>query len=488
MQREGFDPEGLRLPIKLDSTSNGEYLPRPLSAAAKAANRHALEQATLIAKKLGVSRRRFLTSACGAAATLLAMNQAFAHWGKRGGSYQIAGDAAFEPQLAQAAVSGEEFIFDVQGHHVNPKGAWRRPDAQWEYILKFFPQSHCGNNDNDAVACFSAEHFIREVFLDSDTRLAVLSMVPAAPADNPLSLEDAAATRAMVDAMEGAHRLLLHGLVHPKLPGSIETMPEQLERYQISAWKTYTQWGPDGIGYRLDDPAVGIPFIEQARALGVKVICIHKGLPISDQGYEFSTCDDIGVVARLYPDMTFIVYHSGYDPQRGEGAYDPATPGGADALIKSLQDNNIAANSNVYAELGSTWRLVMQDPDQAAHLLGKLLKHVGENNVLWGTDSIWYGSPQDQIQAFRAFQIAEELRDQYAYPEITPEIRAKVFGLNAAKPYRLSTDEIELRLARDRVNSVRQAYLEQPDPSFTTNGPRTRREFMRLWALHQGMP
>jgi hypothetical protein len=268
MQREGFDPDGLRLPIKLDSTSNGEYLPRPLSTAAQAANHQALEQATRIAKKLGLSRRRFLTSACGAAATLLAMNQAFAHRGKRGGTYQIAEEAAFEPQLAQAAVSGEEFIFDVQGHHVNPKGAWRHPQAQWEYILKFFPQSRCGGDD--AVACFSAEHFIREVFLDSDTRLAVLSMVPAAPADNPLSLEDAAATRAMVEAMEGAQRLLIHGLVHPKLAGSIETMPEQLERYRISAWKTYTQWGPDGIGYRLDDPGVGIPFIEKARELSAR--------------------------------------------------------------------------------------------------------------------------------------------------------------------------------------------------------------------------
>ena len=61
---------------------------------------------------------------------------------------------------------------------------------------------------------------------------------------------------------------------------------------------------------------------------------------------------------------------------------------------------------NVYAELGSTWRFVMRDPDQAAHLLGKLLKTFGEDRVLWGTDSIWYGSPQDQIQAFRAFQIS----------------------------------------------------------------------------------
>ena len=51
----------------------------------------------------------------------------------------------------------------------------------------------------------------------------------------------------------------------------------------------------------------------------------------------------------------------------------------------------------------------MRDPDSAAHALGKLFKFVGEDNVLWGTDSIWYGSPQDQIQAFRTFQIADEL-------------------------------------------------------------------------------
>ena len=48
----------------------------------------------------------------------------------------------------------------------------------------------------------------------------------------------------------------------------------------------------------------------------------------------------------------------------------------------------------------------MRDPDSAAHAMGKLFKHVGEDNVLWGTDSIWYGSPQDQIQAFRTFQIS----------------------------------------------------------------------------------
>ena len=71
---------------------------------------------------------------------------------------------------------------------------------------------------------------------------------------------------------------------------------------------------------------------------------------------------------------------------------------------------------------------VMREPEQAAHAIGKLILHCGENNVLWGTDSIWYGSPQDQIQAFRAFQIAEPLIEKYGYPRMTPALRAKVFG------------------------------------------------------------
>src|SRR5262249_52007450 len=186
-------------------------------------------------------------------------------------------------------------------------------------------------------------------------------------------------------------------------------------------WKTYTQWGVDGKGFFLSD-AVGTRFIEKARSLGVKVICVHKGLPFGSQSYERSQCSDIGVVAKRFPDVSFLVYHSGFVtgfPERastGRGASD-----GIDTLIRSLVENGIKPNSNVYAELGSTWRFLMRDPDGAAHALGKLVKYCGENNVLWGTDSIWYGSPQDQIQAFRTFQISPQLRAQHGYPEITPD-------------------------------------------------------------------
>lgn len=128
----------------------------------------------------------------------------------------------------------------------------------------------------------------------------------------------------------------------------------------------------------------------------------------------------------------------------------------------------------------------MRDPEQAAHALGKLLKYCGPDNVLWGTDSIWYGSPQDQIQAFRAFQIAPEFRDRYGYPEITPELRAKIFGLNATRPYGISADEVKLRAGRDRIARERLAYREHPEPHYLTRGPRTRREFLNLLDWNRG--
>jgi hypothetical protein len=120
--------------------------------------------------------------------------------------------------------------------------------------------------------------------------------------------------------------------------------------------------------------------------------------------------------------------------------------------------------------------------------MGKLFKYIGEDNVLWGTDSIWYGSPQDQIQAFRTFQISESLRDKHGYPKMTPQLRAKVFGLNATRPYQLAAQELGRFTAGDKVAQSRVEYAERPNPSFATHGPRTRREFLNLRAWHAGEP
>ncbi|MHA7873172.1 MAG: amidohydrolase family protein, partial [Hyphococcus sp.] len=240
----------------------------------------------------------------------------------------------------------------------------------------------------------------------------------------------------------------------------------------------------DGKGFFMTDD-VGEAMIEKARALGIKNIAIHKGLAFGPQSYEHSLCSDIGEAAKRHPDINFILYHSGFDTSVREEAFTPGggKAAGMDVLCQSLIDAGVAPNQNVYAELGSTWRFLMRDPDQAAHALGKLITYCGEDNVLWGTDSIWYGSPQDQIQAFRAFQIAEELRDQFGYPELTRKLKAKIFGLNATKPYAISMEEVRKRAAADALAERKHAYLERPDPSFATHGPKTRREFLNFKAL-----
>ncbi|HEU0199035.1 MAG TPA: amidohydrolase family protein, partial [Burkholderiaceae bacterium] len=418
------DPLGTRLPVKLDSTSNGEFSPVPLDAAARAARYAAFDTVAHAAGKLNVSRRAYLVSLCGAAATLAAFDRVFAAGGARGGRFSVPAAATFELAAAQAAIgSKNEFIFDVQLHDVDPSGAWRQragPNA-----MRGLPNSNCGEPDH--VRCFSSERLFKDVFLDSDTSMGVLSHVPGTVETNPLSREEAAATKRLIDALDGTERLLLHGRVHPNVPGELERMDAIAAANKLVGWKTYTQFGPKG-GYWLDDEA-GLAMIEKARKLGIRNICVHKGIPLGQAGIEYAGCRDVGAVAKRFPDMNFIVYHAGFDPARQEGAHNAAKPSGVDTLIDSLREHGIAPNRNVYAELGSTWRFVMRKPDAAAHLLGKLLVHVGDANVLWGTDSIWYGSPQDQIQAFRAFEITREFQDQFGYPALTPERKHNIFGL-----------------------------------------------------------
>src|SRR5262245_9802557 len=238
------DPEGTRLPIKLDTTSNGEFAPVPLLPANRAANRLAHEAAERNAKRLNLSKRRFLVSACGAASTLLSFNAANAAAGRSGGWFDVPAEAALDQQLArvQTGPAKDEFIFDVQGHFIDtPRDSGKGPDV-----------------------------FIKEVFMDSDTDLMVLSFVPSTRDAEPVTIKAADAVRRIVDKLEGTHRLLLHGRVNPNQPGDLETMDELARRWGVSAWKTYTQYGPGGRGYFLSDD-VGARFIERARKLDVKV-------------------------------------------------------------------------------------------------------------------------------------------------------------------------------------------------------------------------
>lgn len=111
--------------------------------------------------------------------------------------------------------------------------------------------------------------------------------------------------------------------------------------------------------------------------------------------------------------------------------------------------------------------------------------------VLWGTDSIWYGSPQDQIDAFRAFQIPSEMQESYGYPALTKRIRAKILGLNAARVYGIDVSRRRRVLQTDDVARARLALQADPAlrrPALRKLGPQSRGEFMRYVRAHNYRP
>jgi predicted TIM-barrel fold metal-dependent hydrolase len=186
-----------------------------------------------------------------------------------------------------------------------------------------------------------------------------------------------------------------------------------------------------------------MPFLEQVRALGPKVVAAHKGLggPIPDASVAAASPRDIGPAAAAFPDIDFVVYHSGYERNPGgeEGPYDAtAAHDGVDRLIATLEAAGIGPEGNVYAELGSTWFLMLRRPAEAAHVLGKLLGALGPDRILWGTDSIWYGSPQPLIDAFRAFEIPQSFQERFGYPPLTVETKEKILSHNARRVYAVS--------------------------------------------------
>jgi predicted TIM-barrel fold metal-dependent hydrolase len=289
--------------------------------------------------------------------------------------------------------------------------------------------------------------------------------------------------RERFEKMEGAPRLLLHGVVWGKAHSAAqnaEHMQRLVERFGIRAFKLYPVWSPDGAGYRLDDPETGLRLLSQGLQTGVDIFAIHKGLKLAGAPQAFTSAIDVGPAAKAFPAAKLLIYHSGYDSQHVEGPYDPKSTVGVDTLIRSLEENGIGKNGNVWAELGGVWREVMRDPERAAHVIGKLLKHLGEDRILWGTDGIWYGSPQDQIQAFRTFEISEEYQERFGYPALTPAIKKKIFGLNAATVYGVNLDEIRRAQRFDPVSLAREEYRNRPRPQHLAYGPRTRRELLSL--------
>ncbi len=384
------------------------------------------------------------------AAALRALNEA---WDET--YFDVPAEATFDTEAAEAAFGGSDPLIDVQTHLVDAHkfhGELAKPLSGFLHTVD--PQRWEGKLDS---ALLDAAAWAATVFGTSETSIAVLTSTPGVRNGNVLHNGQIAAVREVMDRYAGSGRLLSHTIVHPNIDGELAEMAQYAETLRPNGWKCYTLYGPPTRscpkgGWFLDDPDVGFPFLDAVRALGPKLVATHKGLggPIPNARVQAASPRDIGPAAAAYPDITFLVYHSGYEinPDGYESAY-AGNDDGVDRLITSLRNSNIPCNSNVYAELGSTWFLMLRRPREAAHVMGKLLNSVGSQRIIWGTDSIWYGSPQPLIDAFRAFVIPDRMQEEFGYPAISAAMKEQMLSANAQRVY--SIDDATMRAAgRDR--------------------------------------
>ena len=451
------------VPLFLTRCGNDEFTPPPLDEAERSAARLAARTVEQASERLRLSSAAYVESRRGIAAGLRAVNEA------NGEAFFAVPEAAVhDKEAADESLGGDQLIVDVQTHYFANRTASESSRELIRHLYPLFgPDWWEGLSQ---VQSFDLAEYLRCVYLDSDTAVAVLSSAPGLTDERMLFNEEMAATRLLLDRLGAEDRLLNHAVIHPGVDGEIAQIPEVEARVGPVGWKVYTlgattlsDYGHIN-GWYLDDE-IGIAFLEAVRRSNVKVVCAHKGL---SGLVPTGSPRDFGPAAKMFPDINFIAYHSGFEPGDGtptddirEVAYTEATAHiGVNRLIDSLREHNVAPGSNVYAELGTTWYCLIKRPLEAAHVLGKLLNAVGAENVLWGTDAIWYGPTQAAVDTFRAFQIPVWMREKYGYPELTPEIKAKVLGLNAAKVYGIDPARARANMGRGDMAWARSAIDE----------------------------
>jgi predicted TIM-barrel fold metal-dependent hydrolase len=464
-------------PIPTQIVSNEEFIPPPPSPQQKEFEARLVQISGAAARRQGVSRREFLRGGSGMAAALLALNQVF------GPCYDVEAAEVADPKAFEEKWPKDQFIFDVQTHHVDVSRKWYDTTPDGKAMRSFFTLLRPGAKSTDAaLEMLNRAHYVKEVFGDSDTVMAIISGVPTREWNkNPLPPDQMVATRQYVNDIAGSKRVLSHGLLRPNLgEKELEEMERQVKKLKIDAWKMYTGAELGEKAWFMDDEKVAYPFWEKTKKLGIKNLCVHKGLPLTAFNEKACTPLDLEKAAKDWPELNFIVYHSAFrgfgliGTGTGKKVKDPKTDDPQEIpwisdILRILKRN--PKIKNIYFELGSTFQMTSaRDPVMCMHMLGQMIQVAGANHILWGTDSIWGGSPQSQIVRLRKMKMKEELIDKYKYPQLTDAIKDQIFGLNAAKLFGVDPKAKRKAIKADKLTKIREEYRQHPAPSNTQYG------------------
>ncbi len=347
----------------------------------------------------------------------------------------------------------------------------------------------------DDAASYGFKNFVKEMFFDSETDMIILSGVPGRENQKDAAgnaLEGRARGGGIlpswlmsqagreINTLASSTRSLWQGNLAPNhywnkttntidKAATIEQMEREMKTYGISSWKWYchTDPGRSGGGFQLDD-ANAAWFYEESRKRGMRLISVHKGYSYQSRTLgDLANPKDVEKAALDNPDFNFVVYHSAL--QHGVNEPEFKNPAKVDPVTGDMAWHNVLMDikkrnpklNNVYCEIGSFFGpLAIAHPGLAMHGIGKNVKHYGSDHVVWGTDCIWWGSPQWVVDAFKRFQISDEYCEKFGYKKLSKSDKAKIFGLNAAKLYGIDVKKKRNPLPSDTLDRLKTAYLE----------------------------
>jgi len=476
----GAENAAFRSPVPTQVISNGEFNPPPQTQQQRQVQELIARYADTYGKKQGLDRRSFLKSASGMAASFLAYNTVF------GPVWMVSEAEAADKAMAndRAKRLSGQFVFDDQTHMVRDDFDKAGLLGLGEYAAKHWNPAMIDPAKGGVpmtLARYKMQNYLKEIFLDSDTKVALLS---GAPFDDPawwlMSNAQIAAARNSINKIAGSRRMLGHFVFTPNYPNWMEEVERGIKELKPDSWKGYTVGDPlspttKGTQWRLDDEKLLYPFYERISKTNIRTVCIHKGLLPADYEkswkdiWQYNTVWDLEKAARDWPKINFVIYHTALRPftESPEAELAEFEKTGyiqwSTDICRMVRDKGL---KNIYAEIGTSFaNSCVSHPRFAAAFIGQLVNMMGVDRVVYGSDSVWYGSPQWQIEALRRLEIPDDMMAKNKWKTklggADSAIKRKILGENSARLYNYPLQTAFRAITGDQIALMKDAYQKE---------------------------